>query len=215
MQDFLFRDDDTVVFIGDSITDCGRRGEQAPYGNGYVKFMIDLITARYPERNITYFNEGIGGNTVRNLNNRWEEDLLSHEDADWVSIKIGINDIHRFLAETPASVSPDEFEKLYRECLKMTEENLDAQLLLIDPFYMSTEFDSDSAQGKVLSLLPEYLQVVEKMAKEFGTLHVHTHEVFQNQLKYRSSDYFCPEPVHPYLNGHMVIALAVLEKLGW
>lgn len=35
MQDFLFRDDDTVVFIGDSITDCGRRGEQAPYGNGY------------------------------------------------------------------------------------------------------------------------------------------------------------------------------------
>lgn len=49
MGDFAFKDGQTVVFVGDSITDCGRRGSDAPYGNGYVK--------RYPERRITFLNE--------------------------------------------------------------------------------------------------------------------------------------------------------------
>jgi len=214
MNEFVFKDGETVVFIGDSITDCGRRGAQAPYGSGYVKFIIDLITARYPERHITYFNEGIGGNTVEDLYNRWENDLLSHKDADWVSVKIGINDLHRFLGGA-SQLAPDKYEILYRRCLTMTKEKLDAKLILVDPFYVSTQSNSDDHQMKVLKLIPEYLQAVEKLAKEFDALHVYTHQVFQNQLKYRSPDYFCPEPVHPYPNGHMVIALAILEKLGW
>jgi hypothetical protein len=40
---FLVQDGQTVVFIGDSITDCGRRDVAAPLGNGYVKFIADLI----------------------------------------------------------------------------------------------------------------------------------------------------------------------------
>ena len=33
----LFRPNEKVVFIGDSITDCGRRAEpHAPYGAGYM-----------------------------------------------------------------------------------------------------------------------------------------------------------------------------------
>ena len=130
MKELLFEDGETVVFIGNSITDCGRRDAQAPYGNGYVKFIIDLITARYPERNITYFNEGIGGNTVEDLYNRWEKDLLSHEDADWVSVKIGINDLHRFLGGA-ANLSPDKYEDLYRKCLEMTKEKLQVAVISI------------------------------------------------------------------------------------
>jgi len=45
---FLLQDGQTVVFIGDSITDCGRRDVAAPLGNGYVRFIAELITIRYP-----------------------------------------------------------------------------------------------------------------------------------------------------------------------
>ena len=38
MGNFLFQDGQKVVLIGDSITDCGRRGDQAPFGSGYVRF---------------------------------------------------------------------------------------------------------------------------------------------------------------------------------
>jgi hypothetical protein len=43
MSDFALQDGQTVVFIGDSITDCGRREAQAPYGSGYVRLAIDRM----------------------------------------------------------------------------------------------------------------------------------------------------------------------------
>jgi len=212
MNEFLFQDGQTVVLIGDSITDCGRRGDAAPFGNGYVKIAIDLITARYPERSITFFNEGIGGNTVLDLRNRWQANVIAHK-PDWLTVKIGINDLHRTLGQ-PDMLPPEKYEKLYREILQLTKENTQASLVLIDPFYISVETDANTPQGNVLSILPGYLDVVEKLAKEFDALHVYTHEKFQEQLRYRPPSYFCPEPVHPFFSGHAVIANALLEVLG-
>src|SRR5712691_10847955 len=106
MAGFAFQDGQTVLFIGDSITYCDRRGAAAPFGTGYVKAAIDLITARYPERRLQFVNEGISGNTVQDLRGRWETDVVAHR-PDWLSIKIGINDLHRALDETPQAVPPE------------------------------------------------------------------------------------------------------------
>lgn len=46
MSEFAFQDGQTVVFIGDSITDCGRRDSQHPFGNGYVRQTIDPVLGR-------------------------------------------------------------------------------------------------------------------------------------------------------------------------
>lgn len=59
MNDFLLEGGETFVFAGDSITDCGRRAEYAPFGNGYIKAAIELVAARYPDRKIAWFNEDI------------------------------------------------------------------------------------------------------------------------------------------------------------
>ena len=88
---FLVKDGQTLVFIGDSITDCGRRDQAFPFGSGYVRFAIDLITARYPDRDITYHNRGIGGDVSTGLLRRWDDDVLVHE-PDCVSVMIGINE---------------------------------------------------------------------------------------------------------------------------
>ena len=37
MNDLVFQSGQTVLFIGDSITDCGRRQDQEQLGNGYVR----------------------------------------------------------------------------------------------------------------------------------------------------------------------------------
>jgi lysophospholipase L1-like esterase len=213
MDTFKLQDGQTYLFAGDSITDCGRRGAAAPLGEGYARLATQLITARYPERRINYINVGIGGNTVQNLRDRWHDDVLIHR-PDWVSVKIGINDLSRTLHNTPDTTPPDVYETAYRGILQRTKE-IGARLILIDPFYISTEPGPDSFRKKVLDLLPEYLSVVEKLAKEFDALHVHTHQLFQEQLKYRPADYFCPEPVHPHTSGHLIIALGLLEVLGW
>lgn len=209
----LFQDGQKVILIGDSITDCGCRDSQAPFGNGYVHMAIDLITARYPERDIEYINQGIGGNTVLNLRDRWTIDVVEHQ-PDWLTVKIGINDLHQTLGN-PNHLPPARYEQLYREVLERARTETSAQLVLIDPFYMSVETDRSTHEGNVMSILPEYLAVVAKMAEEFDALHVLTHERFQEQLRHRPASYFCGEPVHPNARGHYVIALALLDTLGW
>src|SRR5437762_2767741 len=94
----IFEQGQKVLFIGDSITDCGRReGPHAPYGNGYVALARTFLLARYAELGLEVVNRGIGGNTVRDLAARWQDDVIA-EQPDWLSVKIGINDVWRAIA---------------------------------------------------------------------------------------------------------------------
>ncbi len=79
-----FKPQQKIVFIGDSITDCGRRGAAEPFGSGYVSIARALL-ARYPELGLQFVNKGIGGNTVRDLAARWEQDVVA-ERPDWLSV---------------------------------------------------------------------------------------------------------------------------------
>src|SRR5262245_43928843 len=88
-----------LVMIGDSITDCGRA---RPFGEGlfdaivkgYVGLVDALITAAYPELGIRVVNVGTSGNTVRDLKDRWDTDVIELK-PDWLSIMIGTNDVWR------------------------------------------------------------------------------------------------------------------------
>ena len=96
MPDFWIKDGETLLMIGDSITDCGRRGNDPPLGSGYVRMFSELVTAHHPEREIRYINKGIGGNKVTDLKERWRDDVLYHK-PDRLTVKIGINDLHSHL----------------------------------------------------------------------------------------------------------------------
>jgi len=184
MSDLCFQDGQTVLFIGDSITDCGRRDAAAPYGGGYVKFVIDLITAKYPERKINFINMGIGGNTVKDLHGRWQEDVIAHK-PDWLSVKIGINDLHRHLRDSVEDLAPARYRELYDDILSQAAQKVDPKIVLIDPFYIRTPETADDFQQKVLDLIPQYIDIVQEMSEKYGTKIVHTHEMFQRQLQYR------------------------------
>ena len=87
------------------------------------------------------------------------------------------------------------------------------RILLIDPFYISTETSPTSFRSIVLKVIPEYIDIVHDLSGKYETLLVKTHEVFHRLLKTHEPDTFCPEPVHPNLTGHMVIAEAVYDAL--
>ena len=212
-KSFLFKKGETIVFIGDSITDCGRRDQFFPYGNGYAKMVIDLVTACYPEKSFTYFNEGISGDTVEGLHNRWHDDLIFLK-PDWVFILIGINDLHCFLADS-TTLAPDRYEKLYRAILERIKQETKAKLILMEPFYISNDFKSDNFRSLVLKTIPDYIKIVRRLAGEFDALLIKTHDIFQEQLKYRAADTFCAEPVHPNATGHLVIAHELLKAINF
>ena len=87
----LFKAKQTIEFIGDSITDCGRRDPTlSPLGDGYVRLIHDLLQAGYPELRLNVINKGISGNTVLDLKSRWRSDVLEIS-PDWLFIFIGVN----------------------------------------------------------------------------------------------------------------------------
>ena len=212
MSTFWIEDGQTMLFIGDSITDCGRRGAEMPLGSGYVRLFTELATARFPDRDIAYINKGIGGNRVTDLKERWRDDVLFHK-PDRLSIKIGINDLHSHLRSPQDGVSPELFASVYDEILGRTRDELNCPLLLITPFYISTDRSGGTFRAEVLSLLPRYIETVEAMAAKYDARLVNLHDIYQKHLQYRDADTFCPEPVHPNHTGHIVIAEALMQAM--
>ncbi len=212
----VLKDGQTILFIGDSITDCGRRDDSArPYGRGYVSLFRDIMLVREPQKNVNIINKGIGGETLLELRNRWSNDVISLS-PDWISVKIGINDLHRYLGNADGGLlSPDGYFKIYDQLLACTAKKLPkCGIILIDPFYLTRPDEMrDSLRMNVLKILPEYLKAVMALSKKYRTLHVQTHDLFQKLIRYRHPDSYCPEPVHPFPAGHLVMAEAVYHVL--
>lgn len=214
MGDFPVLDGQLFLFQGDSITDCGRRAASAPFGGGYPSIFIERMTAAFPERKVRYINKGISGDRVTGLRDRWEDDVIRHR-PDWVSILIGINDLHGFLRDPANGVSVETYRERYDSILATTREKTGANLLLLDPFYISLDRETgQSFRSTVLDIIPQYIAVVHEMAAKYNACHLKTHELFQQHLQYREAEAFCPEPVHPNHTGHMVIADAMMRVLA-
>lgn len=204
---FKIRDGEKIICIGDSITDCGRRADPGLLGNGYVRYFHDMIVAKYPERRITVINKGISGNTIIDLQNRWQDDVIYHK-PDWVTILIGINDIHHVLRKDQdwQECISEKFCQRYEEILARTKEQLKCRFVLLEPFYISVDDSKNSWRSMVLKELKKYIEIVRKMAEKFDTEIIRLQDIFQKHLKYRESETFCPEPVHPNSTGHLIIA---------
>lgn len=219
---FAVKPGNKVLFTGDSITDCDRRGSNAPLGQGYVRMVADLIAAKHPTHHCTFVNTGIGGNNIRNLFDRWTDDVIRHQ-PDWVSILIGINDVNSWLASNQsATLSPENFAHHYSLLLERVRKETKAQIVLMDPFYVSTDVQmtgggdwGGSWRAYLAQHLPQYIQVVHDMAAKCEARHVRTHELFQERLKYFPPDRFAPEPVHPNPSGHLLMAYEWLRVMGF
>jgi lysophospholipase L1-like esterase len=206
----IFEAGQRIVFIGDSITDCGRREGQAPFGNGYASLVRAMVTARYPELGLSWENRGISGNTVRDLRDRWDEDAIAPR-PDWLSVLIGINDIWRAFQDQPEWAVPiDEYERLLRELLTRAVDATGCRLILAEPYLI--EADRDEPQRAETD---RYCAVVRRVAGDFGARCVRTQEAFDSVLSSTPAKEWADDRVHPGLAGHAVIAQAFLRAIGY
>jgi lysophospholipase L1-like esterase len=241
----IFSAHQKLLFIGDSITDCGRRNEPfAPYGQGYVHLARAFLLARYPELGLEVVNRGIGGNTVRDLAARWETDVIA-EQPDWLSVKIGINDVWRTIAgRTGEAVPLTEYRSTYTALLQQTRERTSARLILMEPYVVAPPVGDLAASGMTLAdvqrrypelraqnvstgpelersmmhfrdLMDTYIGVVHELAAEFGALLVPTQGAFDEAIRSQPPAFWAADRVHPGTPGHAVIARAFLRTCGY
>ena len=197
-----------IVFIGDSITDAGRREVDPPFGTGYMSLVRAFVTARRPDLGLVWFNRGVSGNTVRDLAARWEADVVALR-PDWLSVMIGFNDVWRFLAGNEAEGVPlEEFERIYRRLLRRAVEAVGCRLILADPYVVEAD---PSEPHRAMSDL--YGRVVAGLAGEFGAVHVRTQVAFDRVLASTSPAEWSHDRIHLDLPGHAVLAQAYLDLL--
>lgn len=190
-----------IVFIGDSITDSGRREDPNELGTGYVKLIHDYLQVTYPNKQLTIVNRGISGDRVTDLAKRWEEDVIAL-NPDIVSISIGINDVWRQLDNPEMKqVLPEEFEKVYDNLLSQIKTKTTAEIVLMEPTLIEEDIQ---AEGN-LKLIP-YVKIVNDLAKEYQAAIVPTHEVFINYLRSNRTDQLTTDGVHMNSAGDMLMA---------
>lgn len=205
-----------LVMIGDSITDCERKfpygeGLFQGVGKGYVSLVDTLLQTAYPELNLRVTNMGIGGNTVRDLKERWQTDVLDL-NPDWLSIMIGINDVWRQFdqpAIPESHVLLEEYEHTLTELAEQVRPRLKG-LVIMTPFYIER-----SAEDGMRRRMDEYGRAARRVAERVGALFVDTQAVFEPMLGYVHPTAIASDRVHPSLTGHMLIARAFLQAIGF
>lgn len=206
----LFGSGQKILLIGDSITDCGRRDVFAPYGNGYVSMVRAFLLARYPDLGLSFVNRGIGGDTVRHLAQRWEQDVIA-ERPDWLSVKIGINDVWRAFGENASEAVPiDEYEATLRTLLDRAREATGARLIFMEPYVIEPD-----RTEPMRAAMDEFGAVVDRLAEEYGAVLVRTQAAFDAVLEHTPPTDWAEDRVHPALPGHAVIALAFLRAVDF
>ena len=204
-----------LLFIGDSITDCGRArpiGEgNEGVGNGYVSHVQALLGASYPERKIRIVNVGSSGNTVRDLEARWETDVIAQK-PDWLSIMIGTNDVWRQFdqpRQPEGHVLPDTYAKTLDRLVAQTASTVKG-LVLMTPFFIESQ-KTDAMRVR----MDEYGAIVKATAIQHGTLFVDTQAAFDDYTKHLYSASMAWDRVHPSQTGHMIIAKAFLKLIDF
>ncbi|MFB2600248.1 GDSL-type esterase/lipase family protein [Herbiconiux sp. P17] len=197
----------TVLFVGDSVTDCDRRTDPDGLGRGYVR-----VLAATPElAGRTVLNRGISGNCVVDLEARWADDVVA-AGAGVVSILIGINDTwRRYDSDDPTSAA--DFEAGYRRLLAPLVAREGARLVLMEPFLLPVTAEQPSWRDD----LDPKIEVVRRLAAEFGATLVPTDvELIRLASAAGSAGAaaLAADGVHPTPQGHAAIAAIWLAHAG-
>ncbi|MEC0331344.1 SGNH/GDSL hydrolase family protein [Paenibacillus sp. FSL R5-0527] len=205
----IFKENDVVLFQGDSITDCGRNYEDSSsLGFGYPLMVASRLGHLFPEKNLVFVNRGISGNRAIDLKNRWDRDCLDLKPT-WVSILIGINDTWRGFDSNDVTTA-EQFEASYRNILERTKERLDAKLILLEPFVLPIPEDRKQWRAD----LDPKIAIVRELAREFEAILVPLDGLFAAASAKAEPAYWAPDGVHPSAAGHGLIADAWIRAAG-
>ncbi|HKJ90388.1 MAG TPA: SGNH/GDSL hydrolase family protein, partial [Oceanipulchritudo sp.] len=200
----------TLLFQGDSITDCNRdRTLSDSLGSGYVNMIAGLLAARQPHLGAACLNRGISGNRSEDLLKRWREDCLDLK-PDVLSLFIGINDVwRRYDSNLPTST--EAFAANYRRILEATVKALpESLLILLEPFVLPVPEDRRHWRED----LDPKIDVVRHLAREFGARLVPLDGIFAAASTAQPPAFWARDGVHPTPAGHGLIARAWLEAVG-
>ena len=204
----------TILFQGDSITDCSRNRETKRVGGGYPYLVTASLSCDHPnEYNI--YNTGISGNRIVDLYARIKDDLINLK-PDYMSILIGVNDVWHEL-DRQNGVSAEKFEKIYDMLLEEVFAALpNIRIMIMEP-YVVHGTGSDRYYDEFRAEVEKRAAAARRLAEKYDLPFIPLQKMFDEAAeKSGSAEHWVWDGVHPNHAGHEMIArawLGTFEKI--
>lgn len=218
------------LYIGDSITDGNWGGGDAKpssernhwdqnhiFGSGYMYLCAAYFMGTFPEQGYVFYNRGISGNSLDDLEKRWKDDALEI-NPDILSILIGTNDIARYLSNgTNKDFDLAGWDTKYRNLLDLSlEKNPNLKIVLCTPFaYETDNLNKQGAWNLRHQLLGECSEIIEKIASDYNAVLVPFDKLYGDLLvRYPNvpATYWLWDGIHPTAAAHKRMADMWIEK---
>jgi lysophospholipase L1-like esterase len=202
---FFFKDGDRIIVMGDSIT------EQHLYSNYLEMWSV----CRFPKRNLTFRNVGIGGDRSPGGNSRFQRDVLAHK-ATVLTVDFGMNDGYSRTFDQKA------FQTYLNGLQGIADQARAAKIRVawITPQPIEKREPGPVHPG-VNENLERFSQGVQEIAAKNGGIFVDQfHPYLAVLARARATDaknnnITAGDPVHPGPPGQVVMAAAILKILDF
>jgi len=212
----ILKQNDIILFQGDSITDAGRNWDQQQHanqtnalGNGYAMLAASTLLNKFADKNIQIYNRGISGNRVPDLQKRWALDTIILQPTV-LSILIGVNDFWRTM-DQGAKNSAAQYKSQYQQLLDETLRQLpNVQLIVGEPFAVkNVKHVTDAWYPE----FPTYQQAAREIAQEYKALFIPYQQIFDHAEQQANGGYWTTDGIHTSLAGANLMAQAWLDSV--
>ena len=209
----------TILFQGDSITDCGRLRsdtdnffvkaynkflKKTPLGGGYPSLVAKELKGGY-----TFVNRGVSGDRVPDVYARIVRDIIKVK-PDVISILVGVNDIwHGF--DWNNGTGTKRFEKVYDMLISELKEELpDTKIMLLEPFILegAATANRNDQPDRFLNFkegIEEVSAITRMLCERHNVKFVPLQEEFDKASSDGDTRYWSVDGIHPTSAGHQLI----------
>lgn len=210
----VFHQNDVVLFQGDSITDGGRQRTGNDYnhtmGQDYGYIISAQIGAQFPERNLTFINRGISGNTVTDLAGRWQSDTLDLK-PNFLSILVGVNDT---VIGEPKGETVEQYEQVYDKLLADTLAALpQVKIVLGQPFLLPVGKHKATYDAEMVEI-KKHQDVVARLAAKYHLPEVLYQQAYNDACQKAPAEHWSWDGVHPTYAGHGLMVREWLQTVN-
>ena len=195
----------TLLFLGDSITDCNHYFDPENLGYGYVRMISEQINT--PDINYQVLNKGNDGFTVPSVRRLWKRSCLNLK-PDFITILIGINDLAviKNTGITP-SVGLAEFREQYQALIDDILMMTNCPILLMEPFIFPWPAEYTAWEEDLHTLS----NLIQKHAVKNTLSFLPLWDELRTTAKSEGYSEITTDGIHLTPNGHKLIANKWLE----
>lgn len=205
-KEFMLKQGDQIVAMGDSITAAG----------GYLKQIDQVLAQQYPDLNLPKIkNVGVSGEKAENMVARFEKDVVAKKPAV-VTISVGINDVWHRVGKPH---DPKVLEAYKENVTKMVDmaQAAGIKVIIIAPTVIQEDPETEGNKRLVM-----YVDAEREIAKAKKCVFVDLHQMFLDALAKRpeaigldkNKRAYTVDGVHMKPAGDAIMAIAVLKGLG-